>query len=62
MDKVTVAAESGETFEGDRVIVTVPLPILQQDLIAFSPALPEDKTQALGRGCASWHQGIHGVF
>lgn len=36
-------------FEGDRVIVTVPLGVLKADVIAFDPPLPGAKRQAIQR-------------
>lgn len=36
-------------FEGDRVIVTVPLGVLKADVIAFDPPLPDAKRQAIER-------------
>lgn len=39
----------GAAVTAKRVIVTVPLPILQQGDITFSPALPKEKTDALSR-------------
>jgi monoamine oxidase len=43
--------ESSETFSFtvDRVIVTVPISVLKAGTIAFSPALPSNKTAALGK-------------
>ncbi|MEM9035568.1 MAG: NAD(P)/FAD-dependent oxidoreductase [Actinomycetota bacterium] len=48
-DGVRVTIRSGETIEADRVIVTVPLTILQQGDIHFEPPLPADKVRALKR-------------
>lgn len=39
--KVTVTTSQGDTYTAHKVIVTVPLGILQQGTIAFSPALPD---------------------
>ena len=44
---VTVHLADGSAEEADRVILAVPLKILQQGLIAFTPALPEWKQQAI---------------
>lgn len=45
--KVTVTSMSGEKFEGDAVICTVPLGVLKQNKIKFNPPLPEKKIKAL---------------
>ena len=37
------------TFQGDRVIVTLPLGVLRSGAVKFSPALPGEKTAAIGR-------------
>lgn len=39
-DQATVTTTNSTIFTGDRVIVTVPVPILQQEQINFNPALP----------------------
>jgi len=44
--QVVVHTTGGQTFSAPRVIVTVPLPVLQQHQVAFEPALPE-KDRAL---------------
>lgn len=46
-DQVTVTSVGGQTYTADRVIVTVPLKILQENSIAFSPALPSSKIAAI---------------
>ncbi len=38
-----------ETLQADAVIITVPLKMLQKKSIAFSPALPDDKQDAIDR-------------
>jgi len=45
---VSVTTSKG-TFEGDRVIVTLPLGILKRDDVTFSPPLPEKKRTAIKR-------------
>ncbi len=45
--RVAVTTEDGATHEADRVIVTVPLAILKQGKIRFTPELPADKTAEL---------------
>src|SRR5690606_13276406 len=39
-DSVEVHCATGEVFHGERVIVTVPIGVLQKRSIAFSPAIP----------------------
>ena len=39
--------DSGETLRGCKVIVTVPLAVLQKGLIEFDPPLPEHKQAAI---------------
>lgn len=46
---VRVETSTAETFEADRVIVTVPLGVLQSDTLEFRPALPSAKLAALSR-------------
>lgn len=46
-DKVVVTTTNGNSYEADKVIITVPVKILQSDIISFSPALPSDKTEAI---------------
>jgi len=45
-EQVTVSTSS-ETFTGDKVIVTVPVKILQNGAINFTPALPSNKLEAI---------------
>jgi len=45
-DQVVVRTAS-ETFTGDRVIVNVPVKLLQNGAINFTPALPNDKADAI---------------
>ncbi len=47
--RVTVETATGETFEADFAIVTVPLGVLQAGGVTFDPVLPEAKKRALGR-------------
>lgn len=44
---VAVHTVSGETFRSDRVIVTLPLGVLQSGDVTFTPALPESHTAAI---------------
>jgi hypothetical protein len=45
---VAVTTESGEVFEADRVVVTVPLGVLKAGAISFTPALPAAMRDAIG--------------
>jgi len=45
--KVHVMNSIGTMHEADYVVVTVPLPVLRDGDIVFSPALPNDKTAAM---------------
>ena len=50
---VVVTTESGDRFEADRVVVTVPLGVLKADAISFTPELPpatRDAISALDMG------------
>lgn len=44
---VQLTTSEGEIIPADRVIVTVPLPVLQQNLLTFEPALPPAKQVAI---------------
>ena len=46
-EKVTLTNNQGEIFTADKVLVTVPIPILQSNYIQFNPPLPSDKVAAL---------------
>ncbi len=46
--KVKIVA-NGNVFEADYVIVSVPLGVLKNGAIAFSPALPNDKSTAISK-------------
>lgn len=46
-ETIEVTSTTNEVFQGDRVIVTVPLTILKQGGIEFSPGLPAQKLNAL---------------
>ena len=48
-DTVIVTANDGSTFEGDKLIVTVPLGVLKTNSIQFTPVLSADKTAAIQR-------------
>lgn len=44
---VTAVCQDGREFYSDKILVTVPVTILQQDFITFNPLLPEYKQVAL---------------
>ena len=46
-DGVTVSSRSGKQYTADRVIVTVPLKMLQSGAIKFIPPLPSSKQRAI---------------
>ncbi|MEM7512146.1 MAG: NAD(P)/FAD-dependent oxidoreductase [Bacteroidota bacterium] len=46
-DKVMLKTSQGDSFEADKVILTVPLKILQNEFISFSPAIPADQKQLI---------------
>ncbi len=46
-DRVLLTAQDNSTFEADRVLVTVPIKILQTRNLEFVPALPVEKTGAI---------------
>ncbi len=48
-DAARVELAGGEVLSADRVIVTVPLGVLQAEAIAFEPALPAAKREAIAR-------------
>lgn len=50
--RVRVTTRGGERFDADHAVVTVPLPVLRDGDIAFTPALPAGKLAAArGIGC-----------
>ncbi len=46
-DEITVTASNGQSFKADKVIVAVPVKILQNGMISFTPNLPTNKQQAI---------------
>ncbi len=46
-DKVIVKTSNNEVIEADKVLVTVPITILQNDFITFIPSLPDEKIEAI---------------
>jgi monoamine oxidase len=47
--KISVTDTSGNTYEADKVIVTVPMAILKLNEITFVPALPDEQVAAFGK-------------
>ncbi len=45
--QVQVTDQNGVVYSADRVILTVPITIIQNGLIGFNPALPDDKLTAI---------------
>lgn len=45
-DKITIKTQN-DVFEADKVIVTVPVKMLQNNAITFTPQLPKDKQEAI---------------
>jgi lysine-specific histone demethylase 1B len=48
-DKIILTDSGGNTYTADKVIVTVPISILKLNEIAFTPALPAEKTAAFAK-------------
>jgi len=46
-DKVIVQTSDNQTFEADKVLITVPIKILQNEFINFIPSLPDEKIDAI---------------
>lgn len=46
-DQVQATTTDGQTFSADRLILTVPLKILQEGDLSFTPALPSSKRNAI---------------
>lgn len=46
-DKVLLRTADNETFESDKVLITSSIKTLQEQQITFSPALPQDKLEAI---------------
>jgi monoamine oxidase len=45
--KIKLQTADGEQFEADKLLITVPLKVLQERMITFKPALPAEKTAAI---------------
>jgi len=46
-DKVILTSEDGTVYEADKVIVTAPIKVLRDEVIAFTPHLPQAKLDAI---------------
>ncbi len=46
-DMVIAKTSDNQIFEADKVLITVPIAILQKEFITFTPSLPEDKVEAI---------------
>ena len=44
---MTLKLANGKVIKGSHTVLTVPIPVLQRDLIDFSPPLPTDKLDAI---------------
>jgi monoamine oxidase len=54
-DQVVVRTEGGETFTAEYAVVTLPLGLLKNGAVAFTPALPEEKAAAID-SMVSWQR------
>jgi len=48
-DKVLLKTNSGEAYTADKVLVTVPIKILQNEYITFQPSLPAEQIAAINK-------------
>lgn len=48
-DKITVQTTSGKKYEGNKVLITVPVTVLQDNDINFTPALPAKQIAAINK-------------
>ena len=48
-EEVVVTTTSGQQYKADKVLITVPIKILQQGLITFEPSLPKEKIIAINK-------------
>jgi len=46
-DNIIITSQDGEIFRANKVIITVPVKLLQNGMITFTPTLPEDKQEAI---------------
>lgn len=48
-EKVIVKTADNESYEADKVLITVPIKMLQNQQIAFLPEMPQEKKEAIGK-------------
>ncbi|MEM7601918.1 MAG: NAD(P)/FAD-dependent oxidoreductase [Verrucomicrobiota bacterium] len=48
-ERIQVKTRNGTLHQCDRVVVTVPLTVLQDEVIEFTPVLPKEKTEAFSK-------------
>lgn len=48
-NRVSVTTDDGTVYEADRVLITVPIKVLQQNVISFTPALPNAQINAINK-------------
>lgn len=48
-DQVSVSCTNGQVYTADKVLITVPITVLQSTDIQFNPILPNDKTTAFSK-------------
>ncbi|MBI5917506.1 MAG: FAD-dependent oxidoreductase [Bacteroidetes bacterium] len=59
-EKITMTDQTGKTWQADRLVITVPLKILQDGDIVFTPGLPSTKIDAINHiGIGA---GMKGIF
>ncbi|XP_030830284.1 lysine-specific histone demethylase 1B [Strongylocentrotus purpuratus] len=46
-DDITITLKDGQTLTAQKVLLTIPLALLQSEVISFTPPLPEDKLEAI---------------
>jgi len=55
-DDLIVTTKNGDTYQADRVLVTVSIGVLKSNMISFEPQLSEEKKQAINS--VTFHTGI----
>jgi len=48
-DKVITKTADNESYEADKILVTVPIKMLQNEQITFQPEMPQAKREAIGK-------------